>query len=350
MAKQWFRVFKAGTYPQGKFDTAYIDKAVAAYDPKDNHHAPLVVGEHSTKGPAFGWVSEIRRSGDYLEAAFEDVATGLKDNKSFRKPSVSFYPDKPYLRHVALLGATPPQVKGLDVQFGDEGGDPIVFEEPTVAEADVLVKAVVATKVKPEPETTPTPTPTPKPEDEPVFKEQLDALRAEFAEKLNVVVAENQKLASDLTEVQKAHRDTRRKDFTDRMLSEGILTPADLKRPGFAEFSDMLLDKSIEFSEGDDADATKVNARSWFESFIGKLRPQVPLKPVIIHRGPAPLGGSKVKSDIGGKEFSLVVPEGSDPEDVKFLEKVKALATEESISFEEACRRVDKEHGISRHR
>lgn len=357
MAKQWFRVFKAGTYPQGTFDHAYLDTVVRTYNPKDDHHAPLVLGEHPKKGPAFGWVDGVRREGDYLEVSFSDVPDAMKGNAAFRKPSVKFYDDRPYLYHVALLGAAPPQVNGLDVQFSEEDQNvkTVDFNEPVVAEAEVEVPLAPVAKPKPAPTVTPVPPTTPK------MEQEQEPEGGEVDPKIAALIAKavadatsglKEQLAGvkkEMSEVESRHRKQRLSEFSERAARDGILTKADLQRPGFAEFADALLDVDVEFTEGEGE--VKVNAREWFEDFVSNLRPQVPMKPAVIHRGFRHGSGTKIRSEIaGGKEFQVHTPTDASEDDVKMLERTRDIAAERGITFEDAARLLDQEEGISRHK
>ena len=96
------------------------------YDPTI-HEAPLVIGHagDNDSTPAYGWIKGFARQGDnlYAEVAFTDTAKDLVKDGHYRKVSISFYsPDstinphkgKWSARHLALLGASPPAVKGLE--------------------------------------------------------------------------------------------------------------------------------------------------------------------------------------------------------------------------------------------
>lgn len=124
-------VFKAGdqTSAQGvsrTFSTKDLDQVVSTYDP-GIHEAPLVLGHQGDNDslPSYGWIKGFSRVGEnlYAEVAFTDVAKDLVKDGHYRKVSISFYsPDsainphkgKWSARHLALLGASPPAVKGLE--------------------------------------------------------------------------------------------------------------------------------------------------------------------------------------------------------------------------------------------
>ena len=124
-------VFKAGdqTSAQGvqrHFSEKDLDQVVKTYDPSI-HEAPLVIGHAGDNDslPAYGWIKGFSQQGGnlYADVAFTDTAKDLVKDGHYRKVSISFYsPDsainphkgKWSARHLALLGASPPAVKGLE--------------------------------------------------------------------------------------------------------------------------------------------------------------------------------------------------------------------------------------------
>jgi hypothetical protein len=122
----WTPIFRAGTHTDSgghtrTFTREDLDKVVDSYDPQ-THEAPLVIGHPRSDSPAYGWVKKVKRAGDVLLASFDKVAKGVAEAVAagrYKKKSISIYPDGS-LRHVGLLGAVPPAVKGLgDVAFND---------------------------------------------------------------------------------------------------------------------------------------------------------------------------------------------------------------------------------------
>ena len=122
-------IFKAGlqTAESGmsrEFTLSELDEIVSSYDPLA-HEAPIRIGhEDNDKVPAWGWVKGLIRKGEdlYAKIDFSPLAKDFIKNGLYRKVSASFYspaskinphPGKWSLRHVALLGAQPPAVKGL---------------------------------------------------------------------------------------------------------------------------------------------------------------------------------------------------------------------------------------------
>jgi hypothetical protein len=133
-------VFKAGaqTSAQGierEFTPRDLDEVVKSYDPQ-THEAPLVIGHSgdNDSAPSYGWIKQFVRKGDdlYADVNFTDVAKDLVKDGHYRKVSISFYspssPINPHkgqwsARHLALLGASPPAVKGLEpFSFSEKEG------------------------------------------------------------------------------------------------------------------------------------------------------------------------------------------------------------------------------------
>jgi hypothetical protein len=124
-------VFKSGdqTSAQGvqrHFSEKDLEQVVKTYDPSI-HEAPLVIGHAGDNDslPAYGWIKGFAKQGGnlYADVAFTDTAKDLVKDGHYRKVSISFYsPDsainphkgKWSARHLALLGASPPAVKGLE--------------------------------------------------------------------------------------------------------------------------------------------------------------------------------------------------------------------------------------------
>ena len=91
----------------------------------NRHEAPIRIGhEDSDKVPAWGWVKDVKMKGEdlYAEVEFSPLMQDYVDNGLYKKVSASFYapeskinpePGQWSLRHVAMLGAQPPAVKGL---------------------------------------------------------------------------------------------------------------------------------------------------------------------------------------------------------------------------------------------
>ena len=140
MFSKRIHVFRAGnqTSAQGvqrNFSEKDLQQVVDSYDPAI-HTAPLVLGHagDNDSTPAYGWIKGFAKKGDdlYADVEFSPVAKNLITEGHYRKVSISFYaPDsainpskgKWSARHLALLGASPPAVKGLEpFSFSEQEG------------------------------------------------------------------------------------------------------------------------------------------------------------------------------------------------------------------------------------
>ncbi len=145
---QWIDLFRAGNYgEQGIFSADDLNAIANSYDPNFSA-APLVKGHPKTDDEAHGWVQGMRvvtdKVGAKLQGLFQDVkdeTAKLMESGAFRNRSVAIYSDLkgkgPYLRHVGLLGAMPPAVKGLEpVKFddGDAKFASVDFKDDAVVE------------------------------------------------------------------------------------------------------------------------------------------------------------------------------------------------------------------------
>jgi len=139
--------FKEGDYPQGKFGAKELNEIQETYNP-ENYEAPILIGhlsDPSYKGksaiPAFGWIGKVKVVGEHLKlvaSQFSDELKGFIEKGLYKKVSAAFYeptdpsnptPGKWHLHHLAFLGGTPPQVKGLEgIQFSLVGS-PIEMAE-----------------------------------------------------------------------------------------------------------------------------------------------------------------------------------------------------------------------------
>lgn len=127
----WIEIFKKGNHTDssGKkinYTDDDINEIVNKYNLKvkesDSFEAPIVKGHPGSDEPAFGWVERLQKKGDVIIAKLKDVTPELmkeiRDGR-FKKVSVALYSDN-MLRHVGLLGAMPPAIKGLkNVSFNE---------------------------------------------------------------------------------------------------------------------------------------------------------------------------------------------------------------------------------------
>ena len=155
-------LFKGGTHTAMGGQSVSLSEAeiagiVATYDVA-LHEAPIVVGHPKDDNPAYGWVRGLDAVGQDLFADVHQVPADFAElvrTGRFKKLSVSLYlpsspahpvraaggdPQFPYLRHVGMLGAMAPAIKGLrPAEFAagdDEGVATIEFSEDELAFAD----------------------------------------------------------------------------------------------------------------------------------------------------------------------------------------------------------------------
>ena len=144
----WVEIFRTGDYgDKGKFAADDLDRVIASYDPA-NHEAPACIGHPKDDLPAYGWADRLMRQGDMLLAKFKEVDPAFESAVKagrFKKRSAAFYLDGngkiSGLRHVAFLGAQPPEVKGLrNLNFNDDQGRK--FTSVDFGEEDAVEKSV----------------------------------------------------------------------------------------------------------------------------------------------------------------------------------------------------------------
>lgn len=126
----WIAIFKPGKHTDSAGKTMFwteddVKNIAHQYNnqsEENKHDAPLVKGHPKTDDPAVGWVDKLKYEGGKLWAKLKDIKDDVVNEirqGAYKKVSVSLYSDKK-LRHVGLLGATPPAVKGLgDVTLSD---------------------------------------------------------------------------------------------------------------------------------------------------------------------------------------------------------------------------------------
>ncbi len=142
----WVEIFRAGDYgAKGNFSADDLDRVIQNYDPA-THEAPACVGHPADNLPAYGWAARLLRQGATLLAKFKEVDPAFEDAVKagrYKKRSAAFYLDDAgrieNLRHVAFLGAQPPEVKGLkNLQFDDNGREytEVDFGEESAMPAD----------------------------------------------------------------------------------------------------------------------------------------------------------------------------------------------------------------------
>lgn len=128
----WLEIFRTGTHTDssGKvasYSVEDLSEMAQLYNNRvmsdERNEAPLVKGHPKVDSPAYGWIERLARRGDKLVAKVRNIAPELFDELSsgrYRNVSIALYPDR-MLRHVGLLGAVAPAIKGLDILSFSEG-------------------------------------------------------------------------------------------------------------------------------------------------------------------------------------------------------------------------------------
>ena len=320
---KYFEVFKAGNYPQGKFTQAEVQELAKNYDPSFCE-APITL-DHEQKGPAYGWVDKLKEENGKLKATFKDLSDDLKEfvNKGkYTKISVEIYRElegkKPYLKAVSFLGASIPQVKGMQaVEFKEGESDVYIFEaeveENNDAEEIENLKSTIAdlkgqvAKFKEDAK---------KNTEIKSLKEQVKDLTIELA-KFKDEAAGKDELAKELKEIKENLRTKDFNEFIEQHISQGILTPAN-KDAVFSILCDLNNIKKF------DATSDSIDT---FKSFISALPKQVEFDEI-------------AKKKATKKEDEALKYADADEESLEIFREAKALAEAENITFKDALLKI----------
>ena len=320
---KYFEVFKAGNYPQGKFTKAEVEELAKNYDPSFCE-APITL-DHEQKGPAYGWVENLKAEGGVLKATFKDLSDDLKEfvnQGKYKKISIEIYRElegkKPYLKAVSFLGASIPQVKGMKaVEFKDGESDTYIFEteiqvseddedtEVLKATIDDLTKQVADFKEKAKKNT-----------EIKDLKSQVKDLSIQLA-KFKDDAAGKDELAKELKDIKDNLRTKDFNEFIDKQIETGTLTPAQ-KDAVFTILCD--LDNVKKF---DDAS----NSIEDFKTLITAMPKQIEFSEV----------ATKKKSTTKVDEEKYA---DADEESVEIYKQAKALAKKDNISFKDALLKI----------
>ena len=260
----WITIFRTGRHTDNSGVSRYysrddLDHRVQAYNP-EHHEAPLVIGHPETDSPAYGWIEKLRRVGDRLQAKPKQVheaAEELVKDGHYKYVSPAFYADGS-LRHVGLLGATPPAVKGLGaVQFGN-GDDYQSYEfadtqeedqgEASMNELEKLKKELAEKEAK-----------LKASEEAKAKAEEGQAAEKERADKAEAAQAETDQKFSEHRAAEQAEK--REAQFNELVEAEKLM-PGDKKLVmGLAE--KLASSESLEFSEGGKTVKQEPEAALW---------------------------------------------------------------------------------------
>ncbi|MBF0212203.1 MAG: hypothetical protein HQM00_01420 [Magnetococcales bacterium] len=275
-------IFKSGRHADMSGTTlvitdADLERTVAAYDPV-RWKAPLVIGHPRHDAPAWGWVAALSLRDGTLMATLTDLdpkVIELVNGGRYRNVSTSFYtPDGPgnpvpgvyYPRHVGLLGAQPPAVKGMpQVSFHEHDGPSALAVGESLAPSPAWHSAV-----------------TPQPSLESGMhntqeaqewqhrheqlarqEQELAAREARFAEQAQQITTREESLRQAETQ----QRQIKAAAFVDDLIAEGRILPR--FREGLIAFLVFLSDSGVvEFAENQ-------GRRAFLEGFLKELPRQV---------------------------------------------------------------------------
>ena len=140
-----FEILKTGKFlssngQEKEFSQTDLENIASSYDPAVSE-APLVIGHPKTNDPAYGWIENLKVTGDRLIAKAKQVVPEFLEavkNGLFKKRSVSLTQDGK-LRHVGFLGAELPAVKGLaDLSFSETETDTTYEFSDTIPTPSVI--------------------------------------------------------------------------------------------------------------------------------------------------------------------------------------------------------------------
>lgn len=320
---KYFEVFKAGNYPQGKFTQAEVQELAKNYDPSFCE-APITL-DHEQKGPAYGWVDKLKEEDGKLKATFKDLSEDLKEfvNKGkYKKISVEIYRElegkKPYLKAVSFLGASIPQVKGMQaVEFKEGESDVYIFEAEVEQNDDAQeIESLKSTITDLKGQIAKFKEDNKKNTEIKSLKEQVKDLTIELA-KFKDEAAGKDELAKELKEIKENLRTKDFNEFIEQHISQGILTPAN-KDAVFSILCD--LDNIKKFDATSDSIDT-------FKSFISALPKQVEFNEI-------------AKKKATKKEDEALKYADADEESLEIFREAKALAEAENITFKDALLKI----------
>jgi hypothetical protein len=357
-------VFRAGRHQAAdgttiEFTDADVAAIAASYDPA-LHEAPIVVGHPRDDAPAYGWVAGLAAEGGRLEATPAQVDPAFAElvrEGRFKKISISLYgprsPANPkqggwYLRHVGLLGAQPPAVKGLRQASFAASDDGVVtldlaeswsmgavarlfrsLREMLIGQfgAEAADRALPASAIDGIAEAPPPMPPEPsqpapafaeaglRPNEETPVPEPTtpDPREAQFAEREAELQAREQRIA----EAEAAQRRAADAAFVDGLVTQARL-PSGLRDRAVAFLSQLDAVEGVAFAEG----AAPATRHAEARALLGALPQLVELREV------AP-GASRVETDsvqaIEAAADAVIAAEKAKGRDVSFREAVRIV-------------------------
>jgi len=258
---KWINVFRTGTHTDSSGRTrtwtdADLDRIVANFNQR-TEDPPIVFGHPKDSDPAEGWFSALRKSGEFLQAQFarltDKARKGVK-NKAYKYVSLSLTPEL-RIRHLGLLGAVPPAVKGLgEIDFQEDEGMTVFFNFSESAPDE--------------------PDDPKQPEEPNMTEEELKAQLKETKDKLASEETARKKAEADLkAREEKAQEDEAKRRTADhaarvdKLIEDGKLLPAHKEK--VLAFCEALEDgEEMSFSE----DEGKKSLPDHFLSFMAESK------------------------------------------------------------------------------
>jgi hypothetical protein len=374
-----------------EFSDADIAATAAAYDPKI-HKAPIVKGHPATDAPAQGWASGlvVRPRGLYAIASKVDPAFAEEVNAGrWGTVSAKFYrPDDArnpvpgvwYLRHIGMLGAEPPAVKGMDepefaeaddgcvcfaegvafsdwapmtqanlfrslrewfvATFGLEQADKVlpnydVRELELAAQEDVAARRAASGSPTAFAEGGPDPDPgNPPPPQEPTVNEQeaaqLREQNAQLQTQLKAVTDAAAAAAAREVAAAAAARTAEHTAFAESLISDGKLPEVHKARViAFAEAMCPAGGEPVMFGEGDAA-----------KPLLQELKDFLQDMPAGVEFGEQATRSRAGAADGGAPDVEYA--EGADPERIELDKKIRAYAVKHNVDYATAAMAVTK--------
>jgi hypothetical protein len=264
----WVDVFRGGTHTDSGGDTHEwtsddLDTIVNLYNNQvegNKHTAPVVLGHPETDSPSFGWVESLKKEGLILKAKLvelsEDLINGIKQG-AYKFQSIALYPNL-LLRHLGILGAVPPAVKGLKplsdyfsegdykvIEFGEEHLTIEIVqkwmkERYGEEEVQTMIKDLLLIK-----------------KEEVVMEQPTNEVK--YSEK------EFNELQTKIKELENKNQNVEFDLFFNELLRDGFVIPAQ------KEIVKSLINPNYEFSE----DGKTINKYSVMEKFIKSFPKQI---------------------------------------------------------------------------
>lgn len=372
-----------------EFSEADIAATAAAYNPKI-HKAPIVKGHPAIDAPAQGWAEALQANerGLYalpskIDPAFaEEVRAGRWGALSakFYRPDAANnpVPGTWYLRHIGVLGAQPPGVKGLEApEFAEADADSVCFAEGVafgdwtpmtqanlfrqlrdwivskfgleeadkvlpnydVRELELAAQEEVASHRAPSAslpafaEGEPAPSNPPPPQESTVTEQEAAQLREKNAQLQAQLTAANEAAAAAAArdaQAAAAARTAEHTAFAEALISEGKLPEAHKARVvAFAEAMCPADGEPVMFGEGD---AAKPLVQE-FKDFLQGL-------PAGVEFGEQATRGRAGSADGGAPEVEYA--EGVDPQSIELDKKIRAHMAAHKVTYAVAYAAVTK--------